>query len=256
MQEPVFGLCPLCSQQKQLEKSHYVGRALHLLSQDDSGAVFMTPQRIELSVRQIWAHLLCGGCEDILAANESYAHEWINRKYRFPLLERLKVAAPVRWTPNGTEFSGTAIGISTERLAHFALGIFWRASVKQWRTLGLQTASLDLGSLAEPVRLYLRGEGPFPMGCVLLMTVCTDHGSQGLVFAPNPTTGGMFPCFSMLVRGIKFTLVMGDNLPGELLEACCVGSGRKVIFMRDCTADAQHAFNHLYQTAEVDSRLR
>ncbi len=83
MEELVFGLCPLCSQQKQLEKSHYLGRALHLLSQDDSGAVFMTPQRIELSTRQIWAHLLCGECEDILAANESYAHQWINRKDRF-----------------------------------------------------------------------------------------------------------------------------------------------------------------------------
>jgi len=105
MEEPVFGLCPLCLQQKQLEKSHYLGRALHLLSQDDSGAVFMTPQRIELSTRQIWAHLLCGECEDILAANESYAHQWINRRDRFPLLERLRVAAPVRWTPNGTEFS-------------------------------------------------------------------------------------------------------------------------------------------------------
>jgi hypothetical protein len=60
----------------------------------------------------------------------------------------------------------------------------------------------------------------------------------------------------MLARGIKFTLVMGDDLPGELLEACCVGSARKVIFTRACTAHAQHAFNHLYQTAEVDSRLR
>ncbi len=94
------------------------------------------------------------------------------------------------------------------------------------------------------------------MGCVLLMTVCTDHGSQGLVFAPNPTRGGMFPCFSMLVRGIKFTLVVGDALPLELPEACCVGSARKVIFMRDCTADTQHALGHLYQTADVDSRLQ
>jgi hypothetical protein len=66
----------------------------------------------------------------------------------------------------------------------------------------------------------------------------------------------MFPCFSMLVRGIKFTLVVGDNLPSELREACCVGSVRQVIFMRDCAVDAQHAFNHLHQAAEVDSRLR
>ena len=103
--EPVFRLCPLCSQQKQLEKSHYLGRALHVLCQDDNGAVFMTPQRIELLTRQIWAHLLCGECEDILASKESYAHQWINRKNRFPLLERC-VAAPVRWPLNGTEFSG------------------------------------------------------------------------------------------------------------------------------------------------------
>ena len=51
-------------------------------------------------------------------------------------------------------------------------------------------------------------------------------------------------------------LVVGDALPLELREACCVGSARKVIFMRDCTADTQHAFGHLYQTADGDSRLR
>jgi hypothetical protein len=243
-------------QQRQLEKSHYLGRALHLLSQDDGEAVFMTPQRIELSRRQIWEHLLCGECEDILAKNESYAHQCINRKGRFPLLERLNVAAPLGWTPNGTEFSGAAIGVSTDRLAHFALGIFWRASANKWRTLGLQTTSIDLGALDDPIRRYLKGEGPFPTGCALLMAVCTDHGSQGLVFGPNPTRGGMFPCFSMLVRGIKFTLVVGPDLPAELREACSVGSARKVIFMRDCAADAQHAFGHIYRTAEVDSRLR
>jgi hypothetical protein len=171
------------------------------------------------------------------------------------MLERLNVAAPVRWTPKGTEFSGAAIGVSTERLAHFALGIFWRASVNKWRTLGLQTTSIDLGALTEPIRLYLRGEGPFPTDCTLLMTVCTDHGSQGLLFAPNPTKGGIFPCFSMLVRGIKFTLVVGDDLPPELREACCVNSARKAIFMRDCAAETQHAFGHLHQTADVDSRL-
>jgi len=256
MEEPVLGLCALCLQQRQLEKSHYLGRALHLLSQTDGEAVFMTPQRIELSGRQIWAHLLCGECEDVLAKNESYAHQWINRKDRFPLLERLNVAAPLGWTRNGTELSEAAIGVSTDRLAHFALGIFWRASANKWRTLGLQTTSIDLGALTEPIRFYLMGEGPFPTGCALLMTVCMDHGSQGLVFGPNPTRGGIFPCFSMLVRGIKFTLVLGDDLPPELREACCVGSARKVIFLRDCAADAQHAFGHLYQAAEVDSRLK
>jgi len=256
MKKLIFAQCPLCLQRKQLEKSHYLGRALHLLSQDEGEAVFMTPRRIELSPRQIWAHLLCGACEDTLAANESYAHQWINRKDHFPFLERMNVAAPITWTPNGTEFSGMDLGISTERLAHFALGIFWRASVNKWRTLGLQITSIDLGAFAEPIRLYLRGEGPFPAECALLLTVCTDHGSQGLLFAPNPTKGGVYPAFSMLVRGIKFTLVVGESLPAELREGCCVSSARKVIFMRDCAADTQHAFGHLCRTARVGTRLR
>ncbi len=256
MGEPVFGKCSLCLQQSELEKSHYLGRGLHLLSQEDGEAVMMTPERVQLTAKQLWAHLLCSACEDILGANESYAHEWINRKDRFRLLERMNLAMSVGRTLHGLEFSGADIGVSTERLAHFALGIFWRASARNWRTLGLQTTSINLGALAEPIRLYLRGEGPFPDGIVLLMTVCTDHGSQGLVFAPSPMQGGIYPAFSMMVRGINFTLVTGNDLPEEIRQACCVRSSRKVIFMRDCAAGSQHAFGHTYQTAVVDARLQ
>jgi hypothetical protein len=178
------------------EKSHFLGRGLHLLSQEHGEAVMMTPERIQLTSKQLWAHLLCATREDILGANESYAHEWINRKGRFRLLERMNLALPVGRTLHGLEFSGMDIGISTERSAHFALGMFWRASAHNWRTLGLQTTSIDLGALAEPIRLYLRSEGPFPDGIVLLITVCTDYGSQRLVFAPSPMRGGMYPAFS------------------------------------------------------------
>src|SRR5580698_866127 len=128
MGKRVFGQCPLCLQQRRLEKSHYLGRALHLLSQEYGEAVLMTPERAKLTPKQLWAHLLCGTCEDILGANESYAHQWINRKDHFRLLERMNVAMPAGRTLHGLEFSGTDIGVSTERFAHFALGIFWRAS--------------------------------------------------------------------------------------------------------------------------------
>jgi hypothetical protein len=253
--EPVVGQCPLCLQQRALKKSHYLGHALHLLSQENGEAVLMTPERVQLTKKQLWAHLLCAACEDILGANESYAHQWINRKNQFRLLERMNLAMPVERTLHGLEFSGTDIGVSTERLAHFALGIFWRASTHSWKTLGLQTTSIGLEALAEPIRLYLRGEGPFPDGIALLMTVCTDHGSQGLVFAPSPMNGGIYPAFSLMVRGIKFTLVTG-NFPEEIRQACCVRSARKVIFMRNCAAASQHAFGHIHETAAVDTRLQ
>ncbi len=87
------------------------------------------------------------------------------------------------------------------------------------------------------------------------MTVCIDHGSQGLVFAPNPTKGGLYPCFSMVARGIKFTLVIGDSLPDEIREACCVGSTREVIYVTNCESESLDAFGRIYKTAEMDVRL-
>ena len=84
------------------------------------------------------------------------------------------------------------------------------------------------------------------MGWFYFMTVCTDYGSQGLVSAPSRMKGGMYPAYSMMVRGIKFTLVSGNNLPEEIREACCVRSARKAIFMRNCAAGSQHVFGHIY----------
>jgi len=113
MGKPMIGECALCLQQKQLKKSHFLGRALHLLSEANGEAVLMTPARMKLSARQFWAHLLCAACEALLGANESYALEWLNRGDRFGLLQRMNLALPMRRTLHGVEFSGADIGVST-----------------------------------------------------------------------------------------------------------------------------------------------
>ena len=59
------GVCALCQQDnKELRKSHLLGRAIYLLNRDgDDDPVMMTPQLITSTRRQIWRHLLCGDCE-------------------------------------------------------------------------------------------------------------------------------------------------------------------------------------------------
>ena len=88
------------------------------------------------------------------------------------------------------------------------------------------------------------------------MTVCADYRSLGVVFAPSPTKDGMYPGFSMMVRGIKFELVTGSNLPEEIRQACCARSARKAIFMRNCAVGSQHTYGHIRKTADVDARLQ
>jgi hypothetical protein len=83
--------------------------------------------------RQLWAHLLCSGCERRLhEGGEDYVMRQVHNGERFPLLERLNVAMSLQSMPGLATYSGRAAGIDTYRLGYFAMSIFWRASIRRW----------------------------------------------------------------------------------------------------------------------------
>jgi hypothetical protein len=68
--------------------------------------------------------------------------------------------------------------ITPERFAYFALSLVWRASHGWPLPDGTRTTPLDLGEYAEPIRLYLLGEAPFPNHTYVALTACTDEKSR------------------------------------------------------------------------------
>lgn len=69
--------------------------------------------------RQFWAHLLCSECEDRFNRNgEGYALTQVHNADRFPLLDRLNVAMPLRATPELALYSGRDIEIDVDQLAY------------------------------------------------------------------------------------------------------------------------------------------
>src|SRR5271157_5449636 len=156
----VRGICKLCRQTRFLCKSHYLGRALHVLSREGGRhAVTLTPKLVTATPRQLWAHLLCAECEKRISRNgEAYVLRLLNRKSNFQLLDILKSATPMKVDSTVRVFSGTDVGINTEALAYFALSIAWRGSVHEWKTLEGQTTGIALGPYEERIRQYLAGE--------------------------------------------------------------------------------------------------
>jgi hypothetical protein len=51
--------------------------------------------------------------------------------------------------------------IEVEKLTHFALGLFWKASVHSWRG-DTTRPRIDLGPYSEEIRKWLRGQNAFP----------------------------------------------------------------------------------------------
>jgi len=254
----VKGKCPLCLKRRKLCKSHYLGRALHKLSRDSRGhPVVMTPKLIKATPKQLWAHLLCESCEQLLnRRGEKPVQSLFNGATSFPLLDRMNVAMAVETARTVTVYSGSAMGIDTEPLAYYALSILWKGSVHKWTTLKGQKSSVDLRQYQELIRRYLVGDAGFPDGVYVVVTACTDVGSQGMVFAPNLMAETLHPMHSILVRGLWFHIITTDKPTPELDSVCCVRSTRKVLHKADCTEPFLQSGRHIHQTAVVSPELR
>jgi len=221
----------------------------------------MTPRVITQSPRQLWQHLLCSECEqEINQKGEIPALNLLNRKSGFPLLELMSTSRSVGQDGDATVFSGKDMGVDTEALAYFALGIIWKGSATVWNSLKGQTTSVALGSHQESIRRYLAGEDVFPPYVRVVATVCEDFGSQGAVLSPwalpFDLTGPEYGQVEVLTRGLWFRVILGSGAPRAPERLCCVRSEKRVIFRRNCEDDLLQARDHFYNKAEISVKIR
>jgi hypothetical protein len=203
--------------------------------------------------KQLWQHLLCAQCEARLNKyGEATTLSLLYRVESFTLLERMNLSLRLRIDDPAIVYSGSDMGIDTEHLAHFALGLLWKGSVTSWNTLQGQSTSISLGKYQESIQNYLVGRSEFPSDIYVIVTVCTDLGSKGMIFAPwkIDVPRDQYSLFEILIRGLWFRIAMGTNVPAGLKDLCCLQSTKKVLFMADCNKEFLKAGKHFFETAD------
>ena len=157
------GICKMCLLEKPLARSHLIPARVYRYCRKGKHKPIMIGRGIVLPTdEQVWTHLLCDGCETIL---NNGGERWTVSKLltwekTFPLYDLLTHQKPDS-DEDGMQLYGTAKNplIKADKLTHFALGIFWKASV----TLGIgRRPTHRAWPLFEKIRLWLRGEGEGP----------------------------------------------------------------------------------------------
>ncbi len=255
--------CPLCKDPTSLPivRSHLMPAALYLKTREigakNSRLIMVTSKTTTPTDKQIQDDLLCVACEDCLNRfGEKYALAQVHDGKDFPLLIRLRLAMPLYSGLGVEKFSGDSVGVETDKLAHFALGLFWKASVHVWRAYDGSTIHHSLGKHEEPVQQYLRRATGFPDELALIITVCTDSYSQNNFYTPCEVTGSLIKSYGVLARGIHFRLFVSADLPEAIQESCCVTSVGKPLFTGDCTRISGHAFQFLNATSRPSRTMR
>src|ERR1700751_4466866 len=138
----MLGTCKLCLRGNQeLQKSHLLPRSLYKkvrtvgLGNNDP-TIVSAGQKPKTSSHQYQEYLLCRDCEQRFSRNgEQYVMELAHTKGKLPLLEMLEQIPKANAEFGRTKAYDEAITphIDRNKLAYFALSVFWRASVITWK---------------------------------------------------------------------------------------------------------------------------
>lgn len=182
---------------------------------------------------QYKAHLLCEKCELRFSVN---GEEWILKNCcrdidgRFPLREALYQTAPLETDEGGGATFSTAMAhVDWEKLAYFAISVFWRASVHDWPLGNQRVRRIDISpAYKEQLRQYLLGEAAFPKQAVLWAWVSAL--SKPLLAVKFPTDIKRNVLFVNLA-GMRFDLLLGHRIEAEFFRGCLVHAPQHPIFV-------------------------
>jgi hypothetical protein len=162
-----------------------------------------------------------------------------------------KLALPLYVTGANTAFVGPAVGLAGEKIGYFGLSILWRAAVRPWTMFDRDTTSVMLApEYLELVRAYLAGETGFPDDRIaVIATVVIDFVSQNSCFVPSRVTDNPGIVYSLLVKGLYFRFVFGENHPRVLRAISCAGPGPQLIFVNDGSEKSWAAYAAMMPTS-------
>ena len=197
------GICKLCLKEKDLLDCHLISSAVSKLlrarENTNPNPLRVTPDWIGQTSEQVSAYEFCRACEDIF--NER-GEKWLLPRLAsldgFPLYDMLGQApAFFRQEPLFAYHACDIPEFEKEKVIHFAMAIFWKASVRDWGTKG-NTIHLDFGRYAESMSEFVLGTGPYSM-----------HRESIWLLEDSMATAKKHYARYYIVRGFQ-TMWMGD----------------------------------------------
>lgn len=242
-------VCKLCLKEKPLQKSHLIPAAAYpaLVECPNANPVLSSfdadtqEHRMVETSQQIQEYLLCWDCEQLLREK---GEEWILARAArdglvSPLFDVLSRHEPlVKGGPGDDLDIYATSGIpefEKDKVVHFALGVFFKAAVYNWR-IGRYRKGISLGIYLESVRRYLLGDSEFPDRCALLFSIMPPNHNTRTLCPPYQWAVRECHTYAFIMLGLEFVLGVGKQIPEYLRKHCFVRSPEQPVFVTAITA--------------------
>jgi hypothetical protein len=221
----MLGKCRLCLEQRELQFSHLLPKALYRLVGRVSNPVHPDTVQVTLNDRrksseQSRRHILCFDCEQRL---NTVGERWILQNcYRgrgvFRLRTELRKRSQLERDSTIEAYSASPEEVAT--LAYFSLSVVWRASLCDWPARGRTYHPIRLGPYQERVRKYLKGETGIPPDIALIATL-SQLAVPVLAFSlPISYLAEGCRCHRFHIPGICFVIAVGKATAKSWPDIC------------------------------------
>ena len=224
-----IGICKLCLREKELRSSHFIPRGVYSYLRNE--------------------------CEQLLSRR---GEVWVLPRLAefdgaFPFSTLLRTQPPLF---DETDVQVYAVAknpvINRSALIHFALGIFWKASVHSWKGSTTEPR-IDLGTHSEALRKYLRDGGSFPGDMALALMVMPTPVRMICCFDPIRGSNPEFENFHFYVPGLFFSLGVGNV--EDVKAMCLVSNPQGIVLVQDMTPQLTDLYRKAAKTAHKSKRL-
>jgi hypothetical protein len=236
------GICKLCQFEKDLQDSHFVGKAVYKRlmesSLDNPHPVVITSEYTKQSSTQVRDYVFCFDCEQKFnRGGESWIHSRIATTTDFPLLD-LFTGQPFVLAEDGYKvYDGAMIsGLDCAAILHYGAGIFFKAAVHKWEFEGL-ACGIDLGARTESLRKFVLDGVDLPSDIAIGVSVASTKPKFLGFFPPVAMDDPECVKYKFYVSGILYTLMVGNDIPAASRQYSFSLRGPKLIFMMDDVSD-------------------
>jgi len=228
----------MCLQERPLQDSHFIPARVYRYCREGN----FSPLRVGLghifpTDRQTTDYLLCKSCEDVLnKGGESWILDKLATWERtFPLYDLLTQAPPIlNEAGSAVYLTAQNKSIAVEKVTHFALGIFWKASVHPWRG-DIQEPRIELGPYSESIRKWLLDETAFPEYVYLHVIVERPERAQISINDPYEGVCQGWRTHFFHVPGILFMLALGKTVDSPVRSLAINNAGNPITVLDEIT---------------------
>jgi hypothetical protein len=255
------GKCRLCLGTDMLQRSHLIPRAVYALCRApksrNPNPLMVTPKFAMQTSRQLQFPLLCFACEQLLRKK---GEDWVNPRLAsfggaFPLGSLLSHHTPEMSDPDLAAYAlSRAPEISVASLIHFAMGIFWKASVHSWARKSA-APWIDLGTYGEAIRRYLLGISAFPDNVVLSAIFLPMPVKLITFYFPFETAGPSPRTYQLYVPGLQFTLWTGRDIAMETKLFNLSTGPLHVVLVAEVSDIIRRRYQEAFATAHKSRKL-